>query len=144
MVFLLSFLENTNGIASPIRGIAISAIENLNPMRDTIHAVTVVPILAPIITEMDSPKVNNPAFTKLTISTVVADEDCIIDVIIIPDNTPTNLFLVIDERIRRILFPATFCKDSLIIFIPKRNMPNAPISVNASKSPKLFISTNFI
>ena len=53
----------------------MSAIENLKPISDTIHAVTVVPILAPIITEIDSANVNNPAFTKLTTITVVADDD---------------------------------------------------------------------
>ena len=132
-----------NGNDKPISGIAISAIENLNPIRDTNHAVIVVPMLAPIITEIDSPNVNNPAFTKLTMSTVVAEEDCMMDVIIIPDNTPINLFFVIDERMLRILFPATFSNDSLIIFIPNRNIPNAPISVRASNNPKLFISSYF-
>ena len=40
-----------------------------------IHAVTVVPILAPIITPIDWESVRSPAFTKLTTITVVAEED---------------------------------------------------------------------
>ena len=33
-------------------------------------------MFAPIITPIDSVKVNKPAFAKLTIITVVADDDC--------------------------------------------------------------------
>jgi len=40
-----------------------------------IQAVIVVPIFAPIITPTDAIRDNNPAFTKLTIITVVADDD---------------------------------------------------------------------
>ena len=47
----------------------------LKPNHATIHAVTVVPMLAPIITPIACAKVRRPAFTKLTTITVVADED---------------------------------------------------------------------
>ena len=57
------------------RGSAKAAISTLKPNAEIIHAVTVVPILAPIITPMDWDKVNSPAFTKLTTITVVAEED---------------------------------------------------------------------
>ena len=40
-----------------------------------IHAVRVVPKLAPMITPIDSVRVNRPAFTKLTTITVVAEDD---------------------------------------------------------------------
>ena len=70
-----SFLENINSKEKPISGMAMLAIENLKPMRETSQAVIVVPILAPIMTEIDSARVSSPAFTKLTTITVVADED---------------------------------------------------------------------
>ena len=44
------------------------------PPRLSIHAVTVVPIFAPIITPMDCLSVIIPEFTKPTTITVVADE----------------------------------------------------------------------
>ncbi len=73
-----------------------------------IQAVTVVPILAPIITLIDSVRVNNPAFTKLTTITVVADEDWIRAVISTPVKTPVTRLVVIAVRILRNLSPATF------------------------------------
>ena len=42
---------------------------------DMIHAVSVVPILAPMMTEMAWASVSRPAFTKDTVITVVAVED---------------------------------------------------------------------
>lgn len=50
-------------------------MSTLKPRAEIIHAVTVVPILAPIITPIDWESVNKPAFTKLTTITVVADDD---------------------------------------------------------------------
>ena len=44
------------------------------PPRLNIHAVTVVPIFAPIITPIDCLSVIIPEFTKPTTITVVADE----------------------------------------------------------------------
>ena len=71
----LLFAEKIKGMDSAIRGMENAAILTLNPKREMIQAVTVVPILAPIITVIDCSKVSNPAFTKLTTITVVADED---------------------------------------------------------------------
>ena len=45
-----------------------------NP-ADIIHALIVVPMLAPIITEMACANVRRAAFTKETVITVVAAED---------------------------------------------------------------------
>ena len=74
-MFLL-FAEKIRGSPTPNKGIDIILMENLpKPNKDIIHAVTVVPILAPIITPIDWAKVSKPAFTKLTTITVVADED---------------------------------------------------------------------
>ena len=68
--------EKMSGRPTPHNGIEITLIENLpNPNKDIIHAVTVVPILAPMITPIDCESVSKPAFTKLTTITLVADED---------------------------------------------------------------------
>jgi hypothetical protein len=58
-----------------IRGMAKMAMSALKPTRDTIHAVTVVPILAPMMTPIACVSVSSPALTKLTTITVVALED---------------------------------------------------------------------
>ena len=88
------------------------------PKIEIIHAVNVVPTLAPIITAIESASDINPAFTKLTTITVDADDDWINAVIKIPVNRPAKRFFVIADRMLRILSPAAFCKPSLIIFIP--------------------------
>ena len=59
----------------PNIGIAKAEMSNLNPKRETIQAVMVVPIFAPKITPTDCFKVKSPAFTKDTTITVVALED---------------------------------------------------------------------
>ena len=57
--------------------------------------VMVVPMFAPIITPIDSTKLSKPAFTKLTIITVVAEDDCKRAVIKNPVVIPKNLLEVI-------------------------------------------------
>ena len=114
----LLFPEKMSGSAMARSGRAKADISTLKPNMEMIQAVTVVPILAPIITLIDSVRVNNPAFTKLTTITVVADEDWIRAVISTPVKTPVTRLVVIAVRILRNLSPATFCKPSLIIFIP--------------------------
>ena len=49
-----------------------------------------------------------------------------------PVNNPTKRFFVIAVRMERRRSPATFCKPSLIIFIPNRNTPSEPIRVMKS------------
>ena len=110
--------EKMSGRAMAKSGRAKAGISTLNPKIEMIQAVTVVPILAPIMTLMDSASVSNPAFTKLTTITVVAEEDWIRAVINTPVKTPVTRLVVIAVRILRNLSPATFCKPSLIIFIP--------------------------
>jgi hypothetical protein len=80
-------------------------------------------------------RVRSPAFTKLTTITVVADEDWMIEVIPTPVKTPLRGLEVIAERNPRNLSPAAFCKPELIKFIPYRNIPSAPSSVNTCKIP---------
>ena len=45
------------------------------PVRDKIHAVRVVPMLAPMMTPMVWPSSMTPEFTKPTSMTVMAEED---------------------------------------------------------------------
>ena len=90
----------------------------LKPNHDTIHAVTVVPILAPIITPIACASVRSPALTKLTTMTVVADDDCMIVVIPNPVMTPLKGFDVMADKKPLNLSPAAFCNPELIKFIP--------------------------
>ena len=130
----LLLLEKKNGIAKPINGIAKALISTAKPKNEITHAVRVVPMLAPIITEIDCANDSRPAFTKLTTITVVADEDCIKAVISNPVKTPIKRFEVIADRIDRMRSPAIFCKPSLIVFIPYKNKPNDPTSLRKSKN----------
>ena len=57
------------------RGNESADILTLNPSKATSHEVIVVPMFAPNITPADSIKESNPAFTKLTVITVVAEDD---------------------------------------------------------------------
>ena len=66
--------EKMSGRAIARRGRANAAISTLNPKIEIIQAVTVVPILAPMMTLIDSARVSNPAFTKLTTITVVVED----------------------------------------------------------------------
>ena len=70
-----SLLELENKNPNIINGTASTEMSDLKPSQATIHAVTVVPILAPIITPIACASVRRPALTKLTTITVVADED---------------------------------------------------------------------
>ena len=56
-------------------GNANEAMLNLNPNRETIHAVIVVPILAPMMTPIACAREIKPALTNPTTSTVVAELD---------------------------------------------------------------------
>ena len=60
-----------------------------------IHAVSVVPIFAPIMTEMACANVSKPALTNDTVITVVAVEDCTAAVISAPVRMPVTRFVVI-------------------------------------------------
>ena len=134
--FSVLFLANIMGKPIAIIGKAKEEILILKPKKAINQAVTVVPILAPIITPIDSTRLSNPALAKLTTITVVAEDDWINNVIKKPVNTPRKRFLVILLNIWRSLFPAAFCIPSLMIFIPKMKKPKAPSRFNDSNSPK--------
>ena len=68
-------LLKINGSVNPIKGTASTLMSTLKPSNEMIHAVTVVPMLAPIITPAACSNVRRPAFTKLTTMTLVAEED---------------------------------------------------------------------
>lgn len=90
---------------------------NENP-RLIIQAVSVVPMFAPIMTEMAWARVSRPALTNETVITVVADEDWTAHVTNIPVMMPVTRFLVIVPRMWRNCDPAIFCRASLMTFIP--------------------------
>ena len=126
--------EKRSGMPNASRGREKAAMSTLNPRAEINHAVTVVPILALIMTPMDWVRVSRPAFTKLTTMTVVADDDWIRAVIKTPVRTPVTLLVVMAVRILRKLSPANFCRPSLMIFIPYRNKPKEPIRRRKSKN----------
>ena len=65
-----------------------------NP-SEVIHAVSVVPMFAPMMTPIAFPRVSRPAFTKLTTMMVVAEEDCTRQVTTVPVSTRLNALEVI-------------------------------------------------
>ncbi len=69
------FFKKVNTNPKPTSGKAMVLILTLKPRMVINHAVIVVPILAPIITLIDSVNVNNPALEKLTTIKVVAEDD---------------------------------------------------------------------
>jgi len=86
-------------------------------------------MLAPIMTPTDWVRVSSPAFTKLTTITVVALDDWIMPVTKAPVSTRLRGLEVMALNMERILSPATFCNESLIIFIPNRKSPSEPVNV---------------
>ena len=77
-------------------------------LMDTIHAVMVVPIFAPIITPTAWVSSSIPALTKPTTMTVVAEELCIMAVIPAPTRIAISLFFVRKLISFCILPPADF------------------------------------
>ena len=103
------------------------------PPRERIQAVTVVPMLAPMITPMDCFRVISRELTKPTTMTVVAEELWITAVTPRPVRKPLILLSVnLPRRVFR-LFPARRSRPSPITFIPNRNRQRPPIMVNTSK-----------
>ena len=76
------------------------------PLRLKIHAVTVVPMFAPMITFIACFKDISPEFTKPTTITVVAEELWIMAVTPSPVKRPASLLVVSLPRSERSLFPA--------------------------------------
>ena len=89
-----------------------------NPPNDTIHAVIVVPILAPIISPTDCLTEIIPALTKLMIITVDAEEVCIKEVKNVPKAIPLKVLRVSRRSNERSWPPEARCMPSLSTFIP--------------------------
>ena len=56
--------RNRSGTPNPTSGMANAAMLILNPNSAIIHAVSVVPTLAPMMTAIDCPSDSKPATTK--------------------------------------------------------------------------------
>ena len=80
----------------------------LSPSRVIIHAVTVVPMLAPMMTATALLSESKPALTKLTTITVVAEEDWMAVVTAVPVRMLLSGFPVILPMTALIRLPATF------------------------------------
>ena len=107
-----------SGMPKASNGIAKAAMLILNPMAEMTHAVTVVPMLAPMMTPMAWVRFISPALTNETIMTVVALELWMSAVTKMPVSTPVTRFLVMEARMVLNRSPANFSSPSLIIFIP--------------------------
>ena len=96
---------------------------------DIIQAVSVVPMLAPMMTEMACASVSRPALTNETVITVVAVEDWTEAVTSIPVNIPVKRLVVMAPRTCRNCGPAIFCSASLMVFIPNMRRASEPSSL---------------
>ena len=105
----------------------MDALENMLAMllpepsryeRHKIHPVILVPIFAPIMMLIACATFIIPEFTKPTIITVVAPDDCIMAVTTVPSSSPFAGVLVSLYSMFSILLPATFFKLSPIMDIP--------------------------
>ena len=112
----------------------------LIPPSDNNHPVTVVPMLAPMMTWIACLKFISPEFTNPTTITVVAEELWIIAVTPSPVRNPANFPVVIFESKVRSLFPALLSSASPMTFMPKRNRHNPPINVSTSNKSILHTS----
>ena len=97
---------------------------------DMIHAVSVVPMLAPMMMLMACASVSSEALTNDTVITVVAVELCTNAVTPIPVSIPVKRLVVIRARTCLSFGPVIFCSASLMVFIPKMRIANEPSSVN--------------
>ena len=95
-------------------------ISNASPswFMDTIHAVMVVPMLAPMMTPTAWVRLRTPALTKPTTMTVVAPLLWMIAVITAPRAMAATRLLVSIPRKRLIFPPAVFCIPSAMMFMP--------------------------
>ena len=122
------FLLYISIMAMKNAGYTKSAMLNEKP-ADMIHAVSVVPMLAPMITDMACASVSSPALTNDTVITVVAVDDCTAAVTNIPVRSPVNLLVVIAPKTCLRWEPAIFCRASLIDFIPNISNASEPMSL---------------
>ena len=93
-------------------------IASPSEFKETIHAVIVVPMFAPMMTPTAWVRFKIPAFTKPTTMTVVAPLLCRIAVIRAPRPTARSLLSVTILRNLFSLLPADFCMPSPMMLMP--------------------------
>ena len=140
--FFLSFLRKryrtipiTARIGVKVEGLNICTSRLLPsmPERLKIHAVTVVPILAPMMTPMDWRSVIKPELTKPTTITVVAEELWITAVTPSPASKPfSRLWVIFSSKGRRLL-PARRSSACPIRLMPNRNRHSPPSKLSTLK-----------
>ena len=116
------------------------------PASDSTHAVTVVPMFAPMMTLIDCPSDISPELTKPTAMTVVADELWMIAVMPRPVRRPAHLLVVSLPKSVRSPFPALRSRACPMRLMPNRNRHRPPIKFNTAKmsitnTPSLFYKT---
>ena len=118
LYFFLLALMSTK--AKNISGIAMVPRLKEDPPKERakIHAVTVVPMFAPMITATAVASDSRPAFTKLTSIRVVAVDDCTRAVTVIPVRMHLKVLEVILAMKVRRRSPAIFWRPPLISDIP--------------------------
>ncbi len=94
--------------------------------KDSIHAVAVVPRLAPITSPAALPNSIIPELTSPTESTVIADDDCTIAVTTVPKQYAKKRFLVMPPITFLRAPPVSDVRDSLKVSIPVRNSASPP------------------
>ena len=93
--FPVFFFWNKRIMPMKKTGQAKLLISTEKPKNAINHAVTVVPMLAPMITLIACANVSSPALTKLTVRTVVAVDDCTAAVTNVPVSKPVKRLRVI-------------------------------------------------
>ena len=137
---IINIIPITANIGEKLVGLSIFSkkLSPLIPVKLNIHAVMVVPTLAPIITPIALESFMIPEFTKPTTITVVADDDCITAVTSIPTIKPLKVLLVSFSSICSSLPPESFSRPSPIVFIPYRNSASPPKRVRTAKMSIIF------
>ena len=115
MPFFLSLLENIKRAAptTPTKGARVEGLNSCTmkllpskPERERIQAVTVVPMLEPMMTPTACFSVMMPELTKPTTMTVVAEEDWMTAVTAMPRRKPLKTLELILARMVCSLPPA--------------------------------------
>ena len=125
----------------PIRNAGQTTLAMLKEKpADIIQALMVVPMFAPIITDIACVRVRSAAFTKDTVITVVAADDWTATVTRAPVATPEKRLVVMAPNKCRSCGPAIFCRASLIIFMPNIRRAMEPRSFKAISICKFYVT----
>ena len=108
-----------------------------SPPRRKICAVTVVPMLAPIITPTAWRSFRIPALTKPMHITVVAAEEWTMPATTAPSSTPLKILSVSFSSSEASLPLVSFSRPVVMVDIPNRNVARAPSRAIKSGSVKI-------